>query len=130
MFDLSPGNPGAFDDTYFATELALIPAWLVALFTVRYQRSFRSRRGIALAAAIAGGLLLPGVWNYVYRPGGIEGVMHLIFGFPLALANGVLSCAWSSVTSTDAREPRWPAMRPFVVTAALGVAGWANFLLQ
>ena len=124
------GAPSAFDDAYFLAQLALIPAWLVALFTVRYQRSIRSRRTLALVAAIASGVLLPGVWNWVFPAAGLEGAGRILFGFPLALINSVLSCVWSSVTSTDAREPRWPALGPFVVTAAVGVAGWVLFLLR
>jgi hypothetical protein len=125
------GPPVAFDGVFYIAQLALLAAWLVALFTVRHQRSVRWRRGLALVVAIVGAVLLPGVWNEVYPPfNGLEGTARIFFGFPLALVNSVLSCVWSSVTSTDAREPRWPALWPFVVTAAVGVAGWVLFLLR
>jgi hypothetical protein len=125
------GPPVAFDDVFYIAQLALLAGWLVALFTVRLQRSVRWRRGAALVVALVGAVFLPAIWNEVYPPfNGLEGTARIFFGFPLAVINSVLSCAWSAASSTDARGPRWPALWPFVITAALGLAVWVRFILH
>ncbi|HZU81928.1 MAG TPA: hypothetical protein VE987_03380 [Polyangiaceae bacterium] len=127
MFGSGPGN-ATFDAPFFVLELALMAVWLIALVTVRWQRALPWRRGAALGLAIAGGLVLPAIWNVVFSPAvGFERGARAVIGAPCVLINGLLSSLWAVASAADAIRPKLPAARPFLVTAGLGLLLWLLF---
>ncbi len=126
MVGFGSGN-AVFDAPFFVLQLATMAIWVVALFTVRWQRRFPWRWGAALSLAILSALVLPAIWNIEFAPVGFEKGARVVTGSPCIIVNGFLSCLWANASAADAIQSKWPTVRPLLITACLGLVAWLLF---
>jgi hypothetical protein len=125
-----PGSPNPFDAAFFYLQCAAMALWLLALATRRWQRRLSWRWVAALGLAVVSALLLPAIWNIGF-PGslGLDQGTRIIMAIPFMMLNAFFSCLWAVASAADVLRPKWPAARPFVVTASVGLLAWLLFWL-